>query len=127
MELRNFQTVAVAGSLLLLGLVLELIRRRALKEELWVPWLLVGLAPLLAGLWIEPWARLAQWLEVRYEPILLVAGALALCLGMILYLTVVISTLMRQSLRLAQDVAMLRERVESLGAPADGAARPESA
>jgi hypothetical protein len=127
MELRNFQTVAVAGSLLLLGLVFELIRRRALKEELWVPWILVSLVPLLAGLWIEPWARLAQWLEVRYEPILLVAGAMALCFGMILYLTVVISSLMRQNLRLAQDVAVLRERVESLDAPAAGRARPESA
>jgi hypothetical protein len=114
-ELRNFQTVAVAGSLLLLCLVLELMRRRALKEELWVPWIVVSVAPLLAGLWIEPWARLAHWLEVRYEPILLVAGAIALCLGMILYLTVVISTLMRQNLRLAQDIAVLRERLESLG------------
>lgn len=116
MELRNFQTVAVVGSLLLLGLVLELIRRRAFKEELWVPWILVSLAPLLAGLWIEPWARLAHWLEVRYEPILLVVGGIALCLGMILYLTVVISTLMRQNLRLAQDVAVLRERMEALDA-----------
>jgi hypothetical protein len=116
MELQNFQTAAVLGSLLLLGLVLELIRRRALKEELWVPWIVVSLAPLLAGLWIEPWARLARWLEVRYEPILLVAGAMALCLFMILYLTVVISTLMRQNLRLAQDVAVLRERVDWLDA-----------
>jgi hypothetical protein len=124
-ELRNFQTVAVAGSLFLLSVVLELMRRRALKEELWVPWIVVSVAPLLAALWIEPWARLAHWLEVRYEPILLVAAAIALCLGMILYLTVVISTLMRQNLRLAQDVAVLRERVDSLGEP--GVASPGAA
>ena len=115
MVFQNFQTVAILGSLLLLGLVLELIRRRALKEELWVPWLVVSVAPLLAGLWIEPWARLARFLDVRYEPILLVAAALALCVGMILYLTVVISSLMRQNLLLAQQVAVLGERLDGLG------------
>jgi hypothetical protein len=36
---------------------------------------------------------------------------------MLLYLTVVVSTLMRQNLRLAQDLALLRMRVESNGPP----------
>jgi hypothetical protein len=40
---------------------------------------------------------------------------LLFCLGLILYLTVVVSTLMRQNLRLAQEMALLRERVESAG------------
>ncbi len=119
MQFQNFQAAAVIGSLCLLGLVLALIRRRALKEELWVPWIVVSLAPLLAGLWIEPWARLARFLEVRYEPILLVAGALALCIAMILYLTVVISSLMQQNLRLAQEIALLAERIEGR-APDEG-------
>jgi hypothetical protein len=115
MELQNFQILAVVGSLALIGLVLELIRRRALKEELWVPWIAVSLAPLVAGLWIEPWARLARWLDVRYEPVLLVAAGIALSIGLILYLTVVISSLMRQNQKLAQEIALLRERVERLG------------
>jgi len=38
---------------------------------------------------------------------------LLLCLALILYLTVVVSTLMRQNLRLAQEMALLRERIES--------------
>lgn len=117
MGFRNFQTLAVVGSLLLIGLVLELIRRRALKEELWVPWIAVSLVPLVAGIWIEPWARLASWLDVRYEPALLIAGGVALSIGMILYLTVVISSLMRQNLRLAQELAVLRERVDRLSGP----------
>jgi hypothetical protein len=32
---------------------------------------------------------------------------------MILYLTVVVSTLMRQNLRLAQDLALLRMRIDA--------------
>ena len=113
MELRLFQSVAAISSLLLTGLVLELIRRRKLKDELWLPWLLVAIAPLVASLWIRPWAALAHWLGIIYEPALLLGLATLLGFAMLLYLTVVVSTLMRQNLRLAQDLALLRMRFES--------------
>jgi len=122
MELRLFQTVAAASSLLLTGLVLELIRRRKLKDELWLPWLLVASAPFVTALWIRPWAVLAHWLGIIYEPALLLGLATLLGFAMLLYLTVVVSTLMRQNLRLAQDLALLRMRVES-----DAASAPPSA
>jgi hypothetical protein len=117
MELRLFQSVAAVSSLLLTALVLELIRRRKLKDELWLPWLLVAIAPLVTALWIRPWAALAHWLGIVYEPALLLGLATLLGFSMLLYLTVVVSTLMRQNLRLAQDLALLRMRVESGDAP----------
>jgi len=115
MEIQLFRSVAAVSSLLLTGLVLELIRRRKLKDELWLPWLLVAIAPLIASLWIRPWAALAHWLGIIYEPALLLGLATLLGFAMLLYLTVVVSTLMRQNLRLAQDLALLRMRVESTG------------
>jgi hypothetical protein len=118
MEFRLFQSVAALSSLLLTGLVLELIRRRKLKDELWLPWLLVAIAPFVTALWIRPWAALAHWLGIIYEPALLLGLATLLGFAMLLYLTVVVSTLMRQNLRLAQDLALLRMRVESDAAPA---------
>ena len=122
MEFRLFQSVAALSSLLLTGLVLELIRRRKLKDELWLPWLLVAIAPFVTALWIRPWAALAHWLGIIYEPALLLGLATLLGFAMLLYLTVVVSTLMRQNLRLAQDLALLRMRVES-----DAAATPPPA
>ena len=119
MELQLFQTVAILGSLAMLGIVLELIRRRKLKDELWVPWLLIALAPLVAGSWISPWAAVATWLGIVYEPALLFVGAIGLCIAMILYLTVVISGLMQRHLRLAQELALLRARLDEQ----DGAGR----
>jgi hypothetical protein len=114
MEFRLFQTAAAISSLIFTGIVLELIRRRRLKDELWVPWLLVAIAPLILSLWIRPWALLAHWLGIVYEPALLLGLATFLLFGMLLYLTVVVSTLMRQNLRLAQDLALLRMRVEGI-------------
>jgi hypothetical protein len=75
----------------------------------------VALAPLVMSLWVEPWGMLARWLGVFYEPSLLFAFGILLCLALILYLTVVVSSLMRQNLRLAQDLALLRHRLEAAG------------
>ncbi len=124
MEFRLYQSIAAIGSIVLTTIILELIRRRKLKDELWVPWLIVAIAPLLASLWISPWATLARWLGIAYEPALLLALAILLSISMILYLAVVISTLMRRNLCFAQELALLQVRVESLAGERSGA-RPE--
>ena len=112
MEFQLFRPVATIGSLLMIGILLELIRRRRLKEELWVPSLLIATAPLVASLWISPWATVAGWLGIVYEPALLLGLAIGLCLAMILYLAVVLSALMQRNLRLAQELALLGAQVE---------------
>jgi hypothetical protein len=115
MEFQMFRPVATVGSLVMMGIVLELIRRRKLKDELWVPWLVIAAAPLVASLWISPWATVAGWLGINYEPALLLGLAIGLCVVMILYLTVVVSTLMRRNLRLAQELALVKAKVERWG------------
>ena len=121
MPIRPFQIFVAMSSLALTALVLELIRRRKIKDELWLPWLVVSITPFVMSLWISPWARLAHLLGIAYEPALLLMLGLLLCLALILYLTVVVSTLMRQNLRLAPDLALLRPRMDALaGRPARG-------
>jgi hypothetical protein len=114
MEFRLFQSTAALGSLVLTALVLELIRRRKLQDELWLPWLGVAVLPLVLSIWVEPWAVLARWLGVVYEPALLLALGILLSISMVLHLTVVISSLIRRNLRLAQEVALLDARVQEL-------------
>ena len=114
MEFHLYRWFAVFGSLVLTGLLLELIRRRKLKDELWIPWLIFALTPLVASLWLEPWETLALWLGIIYEPALLLGLGILMSISMILYLTVVISTVMRRNLRLSQELALLGLRVESL-------------
>lgn len=113
MEFRLFQSFAAVGSLVLTLILLELIRRRKLKDELWVPWLLVAIIPLVTSLWIQPWAMLARWLGIFYEPALLLGLGTLLSISMILYLTVVVSTLMKKNLRLAQEIALIQLRIEN--------------
>ena len=117
MELRPFQTIAALGSVILTLVVLELIRRRRLSEELWIPWLGVAIAPLIAALWISPWAFVARWLGIAYEPALLLGLAVILSIAIVLYLTVVVSSIGGRTRLLAQEVAILKAELERGNAP----------
>jgi integral membrane sensor domain MASE1 len=126
MEFQLFRPVATIASLLGVAVLLELIRRRRLKEELWVPSLLIAVAPMLASLWISPWATVATWLGIVYEPALLLGLAILLCIVMILYLAVVVSGLMQRNLRLAQELALLGDQLARLRAGGSGPTPPRA-
>lgn len=115
----KYQAVAVVSTFIALAAILELIRRRRIQDVLWLPWLAVAIAPALVGLWVAPWATLARWLGIAYEPLLLLVGASLLSFAMLLYLSVVVSTLIRRNLKLAQELAVLRHKVESLEASSE--------
>ncbi len=126
MEFQLFQTVAALGSIGLVGIVLELIRRRSIQDELWLPWLALSAAPLFLSLSTGTWGGFARSLGVIYEPSLLLALGLLMAFAMLLYLSTVVSRLIRHNLLLAQEVAVLRARglaplaTTDRSAPADG-------
>lgn len=114
MRVEPYQVVAVAASAAATLLVVELIRRRRIQHVLWLPWLGAALVPAVLGAWIRPWAALAHLLGILYEPLLLVALASLLAFAMLLYLTVVVSSLIQKNLRLAQELALLRIQLEEI-------------
>lgn len=116
--MKPFQIVAIFASVFAVSLVVELIRRRRIQHVLWLPWLGAALTPAIFGAWIHPWAALAHFFGIFYEPLLLVALASLLAFAMLLYLTVVVSTLIRRNVRLAQEIALLRSRLDEV-APGD--------
>jgi hypothetical protein len=109
-----YQLVAVGLSTSAVLLVIELIRRRRIQNVLWLPWLGASLVPAVLGLWIRPWAAFARWLGILYEPLLLVVAASLLSFALLLYLSVVVSALIQKNLRLAQELALLRSRLEDV-------------
>ncbi len=112
MSFHLYQAVALLMSLIATCIVVELIRRRKIQDVLWLPWLAAALLPAVLGIWIRPWAEIAHWLGFVYEPLFLVALASLVSFGMLLHLTVVVSTLIRRNVKLAQQVALLRQELE---------------
>jgi len=74
----RIQIVALAVSVLLLLVVLELVRRRKLTEEYSFLWILSALALLILSARREILPAVARWLGVSYTPILLVMALIVM-------------------------------------------------
>jgi len=119
--MQPIRLVAVVASLTLVVVVLDLVRRRRIKEELWFVWLVGAIAPLVFSVWLAPWAFLARALGMQYEPTLLLILGIFFAIALLLHFTTVLSSLMQQNQRLAQEVARLTWRLEQVER---GTARP---
>jgi hypothetical protein len=108
-------SIAIAGavaSVLLVLVVLELIRKRRLKERYALLWLLTGIALLVLSLWRGGLNTIAGWLGVQtYPPAVLFAVATFFILLVLLDYSTVISKLVDQNVILAQRLAILEERL----------------
>jgi len=106
---------AAIASLLLILIVLELIRGRRLKERYALLWLVTGIVLLVLATWRDGLNTIAGWLGVAtYPPAILFAVATLFIIIVLLHYSTVLSQLDDQNTLLAQEVALLRERVDEL-------------
>ena len=98
----------VIASLVLLGVVFELIRRHSLRERYALLWLATGLVLLALSIWRDGLNTMATWAGVKgYPPAVLFAVGLFFIIVVLLHYSTVISKLADQNAVLAQRVALL--------------------
>ena len=93
----TFSIAGAIASVLLVLVVLELIRKRRLKERYALLWLATGIALLVLSLWRSGTATIADWFGVETYPLLDYSTA--------------ISKLVDQNVTLAQRLAILEEKL----------------
>jgi hypothetical protein len=107
--------VSIAGaiaSLALIGLILELIRSRRLRERYALLWLLTGLVLLVFSVWRGGLNTIAGWAGVTgYPPAVLFALGLLFVIVVLLHYSTVISKLTDQNTILAQRLALLESEL----------------
>ena len=107
--------VSIAGalaSLTLVLVVLDLIRRRRLRERYALLWLLTGIVLVILSAWRGGLNTIAGWLGVRgYPPAVLFAVGLMFVILVLLHYSTVISRLADQNVVLAQKLALLEARL----------------
>ncbi|MCU0512524.1 MAG: DUF2304 domain-containing protein [Anaerolineae bacterium] len=106
--------LAVGASVAALVFVLELVRRRKLREEYSLLWLLTALAMLLISAWRDLLHGMAALLGIAYPPNLLFLLAALFSLFILLYFSTVITRLTQENKEIAQEVALLRHELERL-------------
>jgi hypothetical protein len=114
MPLSRIQLLATVGSVLLITLLLELIRRNYLKERYSLLWFVTGGVFLVLSLIINSLSPIARILGFQVvSNALLFAGMLFLVI-IALGMTISISRLSERNKRLTQEMALLKKKIEGL-------------
>jgi hypothetical protein len=106
--------LASAASIILLLSVLELVRRRRLREKYALLWILTAIVLLILSLWRGLVDSIAIALGISYGPLITIGVGALFVLIVLLHYSTVISALTDRTVELAQHVAMLEHRLSEL-------------
>ena len=112
--------VGAAGSVGVLLLVLELVRRRRLREEYALLWLVTGAVLLLLSLSRPLLDTLAELTGIYYPPSALFLVALLFVLAILMHFSIVITRLTQENRELARHIALLRHEQERGSSAGEG-------
>ena len=104
-------------------LVYELIRRRKLREEYAIFWLAASFALIGLSLWRRSLDIAARLIGVAYSPSVLLLAVIGIGFFLAMHYSISLSRLAEQNKRLAQELALLRDRVAN-GEPDQPEAAP---
>lgn len=107
----RIQLVAILGSAVLLLTVLEMVRRRRLMERYALLWLLSAAVLLALAIWSSALASISHAIGVIYPPNALFFIAIGFILLLLLHFSSAVSRLSDQTETLAQQQALLDERM----------------
>jgi hypothetical protein len=113
----RIRIVAIAGSLLVLAFVIELVRRRRLKEEYSLLWIVTGVVLLVLSAWFELLRFITDALGAIAPASTLFFFGLAFVILMLLHFSVRVSELERRVIGLAQELALLAGERRRDGSP----------
>jgi hypothetical protein len=124
------QIVAVIITAVMLGVVLELVRRRRLAERYALLWMVFAIVLLVLAVWNGLLGDAAHLVGIRVASNALFLAAIAVVFLLLLHFSVAISRLAEESKILAQEVARLDHELRarsSNGTAPNGSEGPGSA
>ncbi|RMH37653.1 MAG: DUF2304 domain-containing protein [Nitrospirae bacterium] len=105
-------TLAIVLAVAIMAIVLELIRQRRLRERYALFWLISAVAFLLCAVKFELVVALAQAFGFALPANALFVFGFLFLIGIMLSLTVALSTVAERNERLAQELALIRKRLD---------------
>lgn len=106
------ELAAFLFALVIVGLVMELVRRRQFREKYAALWIVVGVAALVLAAWPQLLVRTSEVLGVQVPSNLLFGLCIVLLLGVSLHLSWELSAVEDEVRTLAEEVALLRTAID---------------
>jgi hypothetical protein len=108
----KIQIIAIAVSLLFLLYIVRLIVKGKLREEYSIIWIACTLVLIVFSFWRNGLEVMARMIGVYEAPNLVFTGAIFAIFIYLLHLSVVVSKLHSQNKQLAQEIALLKEKMD---------------
>jgi hypothetical protein len=105
---------AIIGSIILLLIILELIRRKYLRERYSLIWIVTGALFLLLSIRLDILERVSNFLGFTVPSNALFFFGILFLLSIVLGLSVITSRLAEKNKALTQEVVLLKNRVDDL-------------
>lgn len=108
----RIQIIAIVTSLLFLLYISRLIVKGKLREEYAIVWIIATITLLVFSFWRNGLEKMSALFGVYEAPNLVFTGAIFVILVYLLHLSVSNSKLQYSNKRLAQEIAMIKEKLE---------------
>ncbi|MGQ9510068.1 MAG: DUF2304 domain-containing protein [Thermodesulfobacteriota bacterium] len=106
--------IAIFGSIFLLLIILELVRRRYLSERYSLVWILTGIAFLILSIKIDLLRSLSKFLGFSVPSNALFFFGILFLILIVLSFSVILSRLSEKNKVLTQEIVLLKKRIEDI-------------
>lgn len=110
----RIQIIAIAISILFLLYIVRLIIKGKLREEYSIVWIVCTVILVLFSFWRDGLDVVSNMVGILSPPNLVFTAAIFAIFIYLLHLSVVVSKLHSQNKQLAQDIALLKEKIGKL-------------
>ncbi|MCX6122172.1 MAG: DUF2304 domain-containing protein [Ignavibacteriales bacterium] len=114
MEIHRVQFFAIIGSISIFLFVIELIRKKRIREQYSLLWFFFGIVFIVLSIWEEGLARIAHFIGIAYPPAALLLILVIAIFLILIQFSVIISRLSDKNDKLVQEVALLKGEIEKI-------------
>lgn len=111
-QIERIQHISIALSLLFLCFIIELIRRKRIKESYALLWFVSAIVFIGLSVWRHGLERLSAAIGIAYPPAALLLLAVGVLFLILIQYSIIISKLSSENKRLSQEIALLRITLE---------------
>ena len=108
--MEKIQIIAIIASLIFLAFISRLIIKGKLREEYAIIWIVSTAVLIIFSFWRQGLEVLSHMLGIYLAPNMVFTGAIFAILIYLLHLSVTLSKLQEQNKKLAQEIAMLKNK-----------------
>lgn len=112
--MKRVQLISLLASVGLLGIVLELVRRKMLKERFALLWIFSAIVLIVFSLWIDILEILANIIGIYYAPAVILPIMIFIGVVLFLYFSVIVTNQWEKIKMLTQRIALLEQRMNEM-------------